>query len=178
MKLAEAKCEQFPARWYDDTAHAAADLAAAGIPGDAVLNLSGRLELVEEHRLFVLRGEVVAHSPYRTLDGDYEPEMMSFSGPVMGTIGQQIVDRIGRGMLPDGAVVDVGRTAKGDWVVIEANPAWSSAPYDADMRGVLECVLASQTLSAQGWPWRPDPWLVQEANRKRPLRVDQKGSPR
>jgi hypothetical protein len=72
---------------------------------------------------------------------------------------------------PPGWVLDAGImnvNGLGGMAVVEANAAWSSNPYDADVRGVLEAVVAAHDFTRnplnQKWQWLPgaelDAWAA------------------
>jgi hypothetical protein len=42
--------------------------------------------------------------------------------------------------LPPGAVIDLGRLANGDWLVIEANPCWGAGVYGCDPEQILHTI--------------------------------------
>lgn len=56
-------------------------------------------------------------------------------------------------------MLDIGITCDGRPLVIEANPAWSSGPYDADPAGVLEAITASHDFEGRfpQWAWTMNP---------------------
>lgn len=127
-KPAEFKCVGFPAQWLPSRDDVLAVAAHAGIPEESVLQLtSTRLDLVEEHRMFIHKQHVVASSPYLDARADtWDPawdartdlhaqDAHAFAAAVLAATA-----------LPDGAVLDVGLCSDGTWVVVEANPAWAS----------------------------------------------------
>lgn len=175
-KLAEAKLPDLPARWYDDTADFARAAAAAGVPGGSWVQVSPvRLDLVEEHRAFVLAGAVRAASPYLLAGGStWEPgfdEREDLHHAEARDFAQDVADELG-GLQPGAYALDVGLCASGRWVVVEANPAWCSGTYGANLPDVVDTVVAS-SLTAPGaagshgsWAWRPDACLLARAERK------------
>lgn len=171
VKPAEAKVERLPAQWATRT-QTVALAAAAGLPGEAWLQVCPeRLVLREEHRAFIVDGDVVAMSPY--LDADAASWDAAWTGRTdldvdgAAAFARQCAARLS---LPRGVVIDVARDVDRGWVLLEANPAWASNPYGADPVGVVRTILAANSLDP-GWMWRPDRWLVQQAARKRPLTV-------
>lgn len=173
MKPAEAKVETLPASWFDDIDAFATAAAAAGLPGDAFVQVSpARLDLLVEYRFFVLERTPVAGSPYldasgRTwydggLDAALLSEATSFAEHVCRALGSRV---------PPACTLDVALTAAGQWLLLEANPAWCAAPYGAPLAQVLEVVLAAVDHEGQHptWRWRPDPYLVARAARQRLL---------
>lgn len=180
IKVAEAKVPELPAGWWDGAAEFVTAARAAGVPPSSFVQISDRLlDINVEYRCFVAYGTVVAVSAYRDADGStWEPEWADrhdfdtadacrFAGGVAGGVAG-----------PDGYVIDVASLVDGTWAVIEANPAWCSGTYGADMSGVFEAVVAASATttppcmvdlacgSRHGrWAWQPDPFLVADAAR-------------
>lgn len=182
-KPAEAKIDDLPAAWYDDTADFAAAVRQAGLPGDAWVQVSpARLDLAEEHRCYVRAGVVRTASPYLLADGStWEPgfdERTDLHHAEARAFARHVVGDLGEGQ-PGAYVLDVGLVASGAWVVVEANPAWCSGTYGADLVEAVDTVVASSATRLAGtggasphgrWAWRPDPCLVAAAERKPSLR--------
>jgi hypothetical protein len=59
---------------------------------------------------------------------------------------------------PPGFVVDCGITTDGRVVVVEANAAWSSGPYDGDPAGIFRAIEASHDFESEypQWAWVPN----------------------
>jgi hypothetical protein len=174
-KPAEAKVPGFSAAWRS-TEELLAAAGAAGFPLGGWVQVSPvRLELVEEHRAFVLDGSVVATSPYLRSDGStYElgwEDDPSFDHRGARSFAQDVVDEMAEDQ-PVAYTLDVGKTSSGRWVVVEANPAWSSGAYGADLRAVADAVVvASLTPSRDApFPWVPDAYLLGVAERQPLLR--------
>jgi len=149
---AEAEIDDLAAAWYDDTSDFAAAARAAGPPGDSWVQVCPvRLDLVEEHRCFVLDGSVVATSPYLLADGStWEPDFdtrADLHHADARRFATEAVDELGAGQ-PGAYVLDVGLLGTGRWVVIEVNPAWCSGIYGAEPAAAVEVVVeASLTAS-------------------------------
>jgi hypothetical protein len=113
-----------------------------------------------EHRFFVAAGEVVTGSAYRVsgehcLRSPLTRQAQEHAHALVRDLGD---------LCPPACTLDLGLdTATGRWVVVEANPAWSSGPYDNDPVGVVDVVEASQGEADLRWKWRPDPALVTRA---------------
>ena len=198
-KPANCKIERIPAKWYDLEGLALDLIAAPPVPDNQRFLLTwDRLDLVEEHRLWVLDGRVVTSSPYlHHLDfietdlrgyessNTWYPGMNSERTPDAEAFGAHALDTLAHSSgfeahaivstaLPRAFTLDVGIDRAGVWVVIEANPAWSSALYGADPVKVADCVRASSRvvdMMALTDPhrWSPDPYLVDRSARQRPL---------
>ena len=180
-KPAEAKVPGLPAAWRS-TEELLAAAGAASFPLDGWVQVSPvHLELVEEHRAFVLVGMsddgsvVVATSPYLRADGStYElgwEDDPSFDHRGARSFAQDVVDEMARDQ-PAAYTLDVGKTATGRWVVVEANPAWCSGTYGADLQAAADCVVASSLTPSRDAPfaWAPDPYLLGFAERQPLLR--------
>jgi hypothetical protein len=185
MKPAEAKVPRLPARWCtrDDFL---ATARSAGFPADGQVQVSPvRLDLAEEHRCFVLEGAVVTSSPYLLASGATYEEgweaSADFDHVSARAFAQEVVDEMGNDQ-PHGYTLDVGLTTSGQWVVIEANPAWCSGTYGCKLEAVVDVVVeASATPTSFVGPsrhghfvWRPDPYLISFAE-TRPLLTPRAG---
>lgn len=175
-KVAEAKPQNLPAGVRSTLSGFLVEAAAAGLPDGSWIQLTTPTSFDLEVRCFVLDGRVVAHSPY-LVNGQTWHEGMSinrFDAARALLFAGRVADAVPG---PRGYVLDVGRT-NGIWSVVEANPAWSSAFYGADIDGVVVTVLAANGADPTGeWDWRPDAWLIQRAARQRPLHESVETSP-
>lgn len=187
-KPANCKIEHFPARWDDYDGHAL-QATAAGIPDDQTFLVTDiRLDLAVEFRLFVLDGRVVTSSPYlmHAPDGTqrtWDETMHSSYSAAAVEFGAQVLDWLttpeNTTAVPRSFTLDVGIETDGTWVVIEANPVWSSAFYGANTSAVIACLLAGVTVTrASGryspptrGEWTPDPYLSHRVTQQRPLPV-------
>lgn len=164
-KIAEAKLEALPAQVWPSLEAFACAASDAGVPGGSWLHLTRRiLEFDVEVRCFMLGREPVAASTY-LVDGQTEgwaSDPWLFEAAAFARTEAERLDDV-----PAGWVLDVGRTA-GGWLTVEANPAWSSSPYDAEPTNVLR-VLEACTRAPERWLWRPDALLEMKAARQRPL---------
>ncbi|GIG56061.1 hypothetical protein Lfu02_04330 [Longispora fulva] len=128
------------ARVYPDGSH-----LPAGDP-DTVVLVSEVVRFVVEYRLFVLDGRVHTASRYLTF-GQLDPVPLSHSSrrADVEDFAGMLLDRHGD-TLPSAVVVDVGLlAAEGEraphWAVVEANMAWFSHAYAADIDRVLDVAL-------------------------------------
>lgn len=166
-KPAEFKHPGLVAAWFDSTDDFVAAAARAGVGEDSVVQVADtRLSISWEHRFFVANQQVVGGSAYLAPDGSTWVEAMVSPGHVYDQAHSLAVQVAAAVPGPDGYVVDIATTSAGP-VVLEANPAFSSALYGADPAAALVTVTAS---AAGGrWAWLPDPYLVARAARQRPL---------
>ncbi|GAB2732767.1 ATP-grasp domain-containing protein [Nocardioides pakistanensis] len=169
-KPAEFKVEAVPAAW-----RSAEDFKEAclrfGLPADADVQWSEPLpRVVEEHRVFVLDRQPVTSSPYLIDAATWHEQMRSNHDADAHAFATDVCAALA-GRQPKAYVLDIALTAAGEWFVLEANPAWSSAPYGADVEAVLDVVLAANRIVGgdDPWRWRPDAYLVQRAARQRRL---------
>lgn len=156
-KLAEAKREVLPAKVYQDLWSFLREAEVAGIPCGSMVQLSDPVEMVTEARCYIRDRKVVAGSVYLdagvTWDGFASPPDTGWAeGFATGAVSRIVRQ-------PPAYTLDVARLADGGLVVVEANPAWSSNPYNCEARPVVETILASQGnrgLDARRWRWTPD----------------------
>lgn len=174
-KPAEMKLETVPAAWWEDTTDFAAAVRQAGASPDSWVQVSPtRLNLCAEFRTFVRHGHVVATSAYLHAGETYTDGMEAdpaLDHATARSFAQHVVDEMGQGQPPT-YVLDVALAATGDWLVLEANPAWSSAFYGCDRGQVISTLIACRLplgQAASPWLWRPDPYLSARAARARPL---------
>jgi hypothetical protein len=179
VKLAEAKDDAFPAAWRTRE-QLIADLEHAGLPSDSRLHwTSTRLDLAAEYRCYIRHDQVVAHSLYLRTDRDGNQTTYYDDAP--GDAGEAEAARAFAAMAaeeiatarpgPAGYVLDVGydRTS-GQWLVIEANPAWSSAWYGCDIDAVVQTIAAACHGPFNEWRYHPDPLYAAQARKRGPLR--------
>lgn len=130
------------------------------------------LSLNFEHRFYVCDGEVVTGSPY-LIDGE-----ISFEGPFAYRhydeafeAAQTAVKELGDNQCR-AYTLDMGLdTEKGKWIIIEANPAWSSGIYGCDPTKVIDVLdIACNTFDPQ-WRWEPARYLVEQAEKHSLLNV-------
>jgi hypothetical protein len=166
VKPANCKIENFPAQWWY-RAFSNSFLSGAPIPDDLVLHWTPtRLDLVEEHRIFVIDKSIATSSPY-LIDGETWHETMQGDTCAAESFAQGVLDAVDE--QPRSYTLDVGRLRDRSWVVIETNPVWSSAQYGADPAQVVRCLFAAATPDSTKWDWRPDPYLLVRVQKQRPL---------
>lgn len=176
-KLAESKSDRFPATWRT-AEELRNDLAAARVPGGAILHHSDRrLRLSWEFRSVVCRGRVTATSCYLDSFGRdrAHPDFAEPPSPVQRSArsaARYFSDQIEKNH-PAGPAytLDIGwHLDSNAFVVIEANPMWCSAWYSCDLVAFAEAVAAAQGSEVPDrFVWRPDPVLAERARMSRPL---------
>jgi hypothetical protein len=139
-----------PGRWFVKTprekglvepgAYGADELT---LPGDTRLLISDLVTMTSEWRFWILDGTVHTGSSYR-LDGqpDSRPLVESAEGRSARDFAETVLaDQAD--LLPSAVVVDVAWITgpKAGWAVVEANMAWFSSMYAAEVSAVLDTVL-------------------------------------
>ncbi|WP_164711054.1 ATP-grasp domain-containing protein [Euzebya pacifica] len=159
VKPSLAKVDVLAAQWVPDIAVAARLALDAGAhPATSVQVSDVRLDLVAEHRVYVLDGRAVASSPYLVDGASWEPGWDAASRPTETSAARAFAEAaVASGPSPEALVVDVGLLASGRWVVVEANAPWASNPYGCDLRLVVDCVVAASCgRPASRWTWSAD----------------------
>ena len=179
-KLADSKDDRFPARWRT-AAELTEDLQSAQIPPDAMLQLTDVcLDLVGEYRAVVAGHTVLTGSFYIDLSGRLHDDP-DFAEPAplnhraAADFAEHVVSGLHeRGLTgPPSYTLDVGiDRLTGRWVVIEANPIWSSAWYGSKLALFVTALITDQMTKPGIWAWSPDPVLAERAARKVPLPID------
>ena len=163
VKLPEAKHDSCPARVYRTT-HLAETMQQFGFPPDALIQDQGVVEFVIEARFWIVHGEVCAESLYRIDDSIWGAETFAqtagrgHSQEALAMLRRTACAVAAEVSAPPGYVLDIGLTADKN-LVIEANPAWSSGPYDAEPAAVYETIVAAHDFAGEHpqWAWTPNP---------------------
>lgn len=176
-KLADSKDDRFSAAWRT-AEQLAADLLAARVPPEAMLHLTDvRLDLVAEYRAVVAGSSVLTGSFYIDLAGRRhdDPDFAvppSLTHRAAAAFAAEVVAAMNaRGLSgPPSYTLDVGfDRVTGRWVVVEANPIWSSAWYGSNPTLFVTAMITDQMTDPGIWIWKPDPVLLARAGRKPPL---------
>ncbi|MDD4865632.1 MAG: ATP-grasp domain-containing protein [Mycobacterium sp.] len=185
-KLPEAKAERFPAR-LRGSRHLADDLVQYALPSDTLVQIQAPVEFKTEARFWIAHGEITAHSFYRlhdVIDGELIWGSEGFENAVTGPaavihhhdclrrMGDSLRELLGDTPTPPGVVIDMGITTDDAVLVVEANAAWSSGPYDADPSGVFRAIAAAHDFADEypEWAWHPNPALYKAGPLKTPTR--------
>jgi len=162
VKLPEAKLDNFPARVHVFNRHWATTLGQYHLPEDTLIQMQNVVKFIHEARYWVAHGEITASSMYRigdTIWGDPGWESAQadclWSREEMDVFASRVVHNVEQ---PPGWVLDIGMTEDGP-LVVEANAAWSSGPYDGDPQGIFKAIEASHDFDHQHprWAWNPNP---------------------
>lgn len=173
-KLPEAKHDAAPAKVYSDDCYLRATLSQFNFPADTVWQLQEPIEFVTEARFWIAHDKITAHSFYRVPDiihrdliwgGPFFDEWVtsastvSYRNECLYRMQTMIRDLVNNVATPPGFVLDMGITADGEVLVVEANAAWSSGPYDGDPAGIYQAIVASHDFDGRypEWSWRHNP---------------------
>lgn len=179
-KLADSKDDRFPAAWRTAD-QLAQDLLTAQVPPEAMLHLTDvRLDLIGEYRAVVAGHTVLTGAFYIDLSGRPHDDH-DFADPteIARSAAADFASEVVAGMnakglsSPPSYTLDVGfDRVTGRWVVVEANPIWSSAWYSSNPTLFVTALITDQMTDPGIWVWQPDPVLSERAARKVPLPVD------
>lgn len=162
-KLPEAKLDWVPARVYAADSYLRRTLEGFGLPEDTVWQLQDPVEFFCEARFWIAHRQIVARSFYRIGDAiwgsdDFEKKVsLSYAAGWafdMRHFAEEVAANVDA---PPGYVLDVGVTTEEDVLVVEANAAWSSGPYDGDPAGVFAAIEASHDFEGRYPQWRYRP---------------------
>lgn len=161
VKLPEAKLDSFPATVFPRK-YLASTLKQLHVPHGTLMQLSDVVNFTRECRFWIANDKVTAHSWYY-VDGlasdhpDFCPgtayDIDRMLEVARALLADPEVDR------PPGFTLDLGITDAGHILVVEANAAWSSSPYDGESAGIVESIVASHDFAGDytRWYWRPNP---------------------
>lgn len=121
------------------------------------------LSINHEHRFYVCNGVIRTGSPY-FIDGIvYHDEMRSPFYDEALKAAKETVKALGDNQ-PVAYTLDIGRDeVKGKWIIIEANPAWSSGIYGCDPVEVINVLDIACNTDDDRWRWQPADFLVERA---------------
>lgn len=174
-KLPEVKHDGVPARTYGEC-YLRETLAQFQLPAETVWQLQDPVDFRIEARFWVAHREIVAESPYRIgtmIWGHNGFERASLR--LIQSSAYQAMRDVLQALLQDssvdiapGCTIDVGMTDAGP-LIVEANAAWSSGPYDGDPAGIHAAIVASHDFEGlcPQWTWRHSPVF----DKVRPLRL-------
>lgn len=129
------------------------------------------LSINHEHRFYVCEGTIRTGSPY-LIDGIvYHEEMTSPRYTEASHAAKRIVRELG-GNQPAAYTLDIGLDEiTGEWIIVEANPAWSSGIYGCDPGGVIDVLDVACNTPDDRWRWEPAQYLVDRAAETAPLEI-------
>lgn len=179
VKLPEVKLDNFPARVHVINQHWGDTLGQYRLPPDALIQVQMPVDFVVEARFWIAHGEITAASPYRFGDTVWgepgfsnAPEYLPGDGTDMRRLALEVIENV---ETPPGFVLDVGITTDNKVMVVEANAAWSSGPYDGLPAGIMKSIEAAHDFEGAypQWAWTPQPAL----HRAGPLKVRSSSRP-
>jgi len=164
-KLPEVKHDGVPARAYGEC-YLRDTLAQYNLPAETVWQLQEPVDFRIEARFWIAHRKIVAESPYRigTMIWGYngferagQRLIKSRTYATMRDFIQTVLTDDGVDIAP-GCTIDVGMTTDGP-LIVEANAAWSSGPYDGDPAGIHAAIVASHDFEGRypQWTWRHSP---------------------
>lgn len=173
-KLAETKADPFPAAWRN-AADLPTDIERARLPQASLLQFCPvRLPVMREYRAIVHDDRVTTFSSYldeesRGRDDEHFVDATPGEMELARRAADSAAAWIGR-RRPAGPAfsLDIGRypDSSDRFVLIEANPIWSSSWYGCDLPAFAEAVAASQGSHIDDSEiWRPDQLLIDRARR-------------
>lgn len=172
-KLPEVKHDGIPAQVYGEC-YLRDTLEQYRLPAETIWQLQEPVRFTLEARFWVAHGAIVADSLYRIgnliwgyngfdrlaqrLDTSHTLGAMRYMAKEVA----HVVDAA------PGYTLDIG-LANGQPLVIEANAAWSSGPYNGDPAGIFEAIKASHDFGGEypQWAWTHSPVF----NKARPLHL-------
>lgn len=179
-KPAEVKISSIPAQWIEVDSFVQ-ELLALKVPTDMNIQFSPKfLNIKREYRCYVNNGKVTTVATY--LD-----KGITFGGEnfVRDEAGEEIAKQFASEVVatmkldqPSSYTLDIGQLDDGNFFVVEANPVWASNPYDCDKTEVIKAIIEGSTtyenqLTHGGFQWYPDSYLLQYANTKTKLAVEE-----
>lgn len=129
------------------------------------------LSINHEHRFYVCEGTIRTGSPY-LIDGIvYHEEMTSPRYTEASHAAERIVRELG-GNQPVAYTLDIGLDEiTGEWIIVEANPAWSSGIYGCDPGVVIDVLDVACNTPDDRWRWEPAQYLVDRVAETAPLEI-------
>lgn len=169
-KVAEAKTEEFTAKWRTDE-ELATDIQV--LHEDTWLqHTSTWLDITSENRFFIsFRGDhlAISGSTYKQGEWIYYSDLDERHSAPAEQLAR-IVAEERRVLSPTGYALDVATLENNLQVVLEANPAWCSAVYAADIDiALMACCTSLHASPDDPFLWQPDAVLAKSAERKRLL---------
>lgn len=168
IKPAEFKHQEFFAGVYTKE-----EIISFNLPPESVLQwTSSILRLSEEHRFYVMDNEVVTGSEYLVAGVTYYDGGVSQRKDEALGFAIKAVTEIGTNQPPAYTLDIAFDEISQEWVVLEGNPAFSSAIYGSDPEKVTEVLLRCVNPKKEDteWLWKPDTFLLKKYARMRPLR--------
>lgn len=162
-KPAEAKIDAMVAGKYTATM-VRIMMKQENVPADTLFQWTESLLTINhEHRFYVCDRVIRTGSPY-LIDGVvFHDEMVSPRYADALHAAEKTVAALGDNQ-PVGYTLDMGLDeVSGKWIIIEANPAWSSGIYGCDPIEVINVLDVACNTDDDRWRWEPAEYLVQKA---------------
>lgn len=162
-KPAEAKIRGFVSAKYTKK-HIEDIYAAETVPSETILQWSvDILDMNHEHRFFVANGEVMAGSPYFVDSIVYTADMTSPFSDEAKLFALDAIHEL-KDNQPPAYTLDVARNERtGEWLIVEANPAWSSGLYGCNHAAVMDVLDIACHATDERWLWKPSQYLIDNA---------------
>jgi hypothetical protein len=174
LKLAEAKSDKFIASWISHRYLVYDAIASGSLSDDSWIQISDRfLDIDSEYRFWILNKEVVTGSMYLASNGDtWDPSWSQENQNYYEEAYHFTKETVAKLDSPTAYVLDVARLKTGEWVILEANAAWSSAWYGGEIDAVVATILASNDTSGidKKYVWSPDSSLIEKFRFRQPLK--------
>jgi hypothetical protein len=138
--------------------------AAENVPSKTILQWSEDiLDINHEHRFFVADGRILTGSPYYVDSVIYKEGMTSPFSEAAKKFALDVIEAL-KDNQPPAYTLDVGRNEEtGDWLIIEANPAWSSGLYGCNPAAVIDVLDVACHATDERWLWKPSQYLMDNA---------------
>lgn len=162
-KPAEAKVRGFVSAKY--TKQQIEDIyAAENVPSETILQWSPDiLSMNHEHRFFVANGEIMAGSPYFVDSIVYKAGMTSPFSEEAKSFALDALQEL-KDNQPPAFTLDVAKNERtGEWLIVEANPAWSSGLYGCNHAAVMNVLDVACHSTDARWLWQPSQYLIDNA---------------
>jgi len=171
VKAAEAKINDMPAKTYTyaevrnifDKNNFSSGIELQWT--ESILNIDF------EHRFFIAEGQVITGSPYKVHGVGYSKDIDFSKQSEAETFAQFVVDSCGDNF-PTYCTLDVAlNMVTNEWLVVEANRAWSSGLYGSNSQLALGVIDAACSYDGERWQWKPDKHLIDLSKSWEPLKV-------
>lgn len=169
VKPAEAKMDFFEASWRTVDEAKALVAEQKFLPEESIVQYTeSLLDFSEEHRFYILDGQVMTGSVYLAGGVTYYDGATSQRSREAEQYASEAALALSDNQ-PRAYTLDVGYDTLGErWTVIEGNPAWCSGLYGSDPAQALKVIDISCTGvgEQEKFLWVPDPYLASAAQRK------------
>lgn len=146
--------------------------SAENVPSETIIQWSPDiLDINHEHRFFVANEKVMAGSPYLVDSIVYTAGMTSPFSAAAKSFALDAIQEL-KDNQPPAYTLDVGRNeTTGEWLIIEANPAWSSGLYGCNPAAVIDVLDVACHATDERWLWKPSQYLMDNASKANLIQV-------